>query len=333
MRKLIFILSFCVGSLSYGQDIHFSMFDLSPINLNPGNTGNFDGKYRFIGNHRNQWKSVTVPFKTLNIAGDGRDIFGKKGFHGGIQINQDIAGDSKLRTFQIMASGAYENQIIDSSWTLFAGMHLGYTNKHIDYTLLEFNSQYNGVAFDPTLSNNEIFSTDARNYLKSNLGAVLLKQINANTSVDFGLGLFNIFTPRQSFFEDDNIELDRRLSLFGIGHLRLSQSLSVHPKASFMAQGKYKETIIGAEAEYHLLEMPGLYRSAWGGIYYRNKDAAYFTAGMTYDQWKFGLSYDINFSKLVPASNNRGGFEFAVIYIIRDKSYSLPVYRICPDYI
>src|SRR3954471_19404848 len=52
------------------QDIHFSQFNRSPLNLNPANTGLFDGDFRFSGIHRNQWKSVTVPYKTFSGAFD-----------------------------------------------------------------------------------------------------------------------------------------------------------------------------------------------------------------------------------------------------------------------
>ncbi|HRJ35295.1 MAG TPA: type IX secretion system membrane protein PorP/SprF, partial [Flavobacteriales bacterium] len=73
------------------QDIHFSQFDLSPINLNPGNTGLFDGTYRFAGNFRNQWRSVTVPYSTFSLSADANNFLEKKGLGAGIRINHDIA--------------------------------------------------------------------------------------------------------------------------------------------------------------------------------------------------------------------------------------------------
>jgi len=33
-----------------GQDIHFSQYNMSPLNLNPAFTGSFDGDYRAGGN-------------------------------------------------------------------------------------------------------------------------------------------------------------------------------------------------------------------------------------------------------------------------------------------
>jgi len=62
-------------------------------------------------------------------------------------------------------------------------------------------------------------------------------------------------------------------------------------------------------------------------------DANYFTVGVDYQNWFVGLSYDVNLSKLVPASNNRGGFEIAVRYILNKFKPKQTIHRACPDYI
>jgi len=69
------------------------------------------------------------------------------------------------------------------------------------------------------------------------------------------------------------------------------------------------------------------------GTWIRNKDAGYLSMGMDYQNWFFGISYDFNFSKLVPASNVRGGIEFAARYIIKRFKPKKIVHRVCPDYI
>jgi hypothetical protein len=54
---------------------------------------------------------------------------------------------------------------------------------------------------------------------------------------------------------------------------------------------------------------------------------------MDYQNWFAGLSYDINFSKLMPASNIRGGIELSVRYIITRFNPKKVLHRVCPDYI
>ena len=40
------------------QDIHFSQFYQSPLNLNPALTGVMNCNHRIVANYRNQWASV-----------------------------------------------------------------------------------------------------------------------------------------------------------------------------------------------------------------------------------------------------------------------------------
>jgi hypothetical protein len=45
-------------------------------------------------------------------------------------------------------------------------------------------------------------------------------------------------------------------------------------------------------------------------------DAMILSTRFDYDNFSLGFSYDVNVSELVPASNNNGAFEFALIYKI-----------------
>ena len=61
--------------LSFGvvaQDIHFSQFFNAPLALGPGMIGQFDGEYRANGIFRQQWRSVTVPYRTFGLGGDAQ---------------------------------------------------------------------------------------------------------------------------------------------------------------------------------------------------------------------------------------------------------------------
>ena len=49
---------FLIAVVSKAQDIHFTQWMFSPLNLNPAETGRFDGDYRVVGNYRSQWGAV-----------------------------------------------------------------------------------------------------------------------------------------------------------------------------------------------------------------------------------------------------------------------------------
>jgi hypothetical protein len=68
-----------------------------------------------------------------------------------------------------------------------------------------------------------------------------------------------------------------------------------------------------------------------GGLFYRASDAGYVYAGLERDDWTFGVSYDINFSDLVPASRNRGGIEFTAVRVFRKRPAVPARFKACPD--
>lgn len=334
IRNIIIGFGILFSFSARAQDIHFSQFDLSPINLNPALTGQFVGDYRFVGNYRTQWSSVTVPYNTFSFGADARNFLPQKNYAGGIQINQDVAGDSRFRTFQANVSGSYLMPISDdSTQNLSFGLQTGFTNKNIDYDPLYFDVQYDGYAFDPTLSTQESFNNSSKTYVNLNTGIAYFNQIEKRKSIRAGIALFNITKPDQSFYNEAAIKLDRRLVIHANAEWKVSDKINVLPSLLYMRQGKYSEFNFGGSAKYILTDFIGLYRTVWLGMYYRNQDAGFITAGMDYDNWKVGVSYDINTSSLVPASRRRGGLELAVIYIINKTPFKRVQHRVCPDYI
>ena len=66
------------------QDIHFSQFYLSPLNLNPAMTGVMNCNIRLVANYRNQWASVlrSNAFRTYSVSYDQRIPVGRNDFFG-----------------------------------------------------------------------------------------------------------------------------------------------------------------------------------------------------------------------------------------------------------
>ncbi|HMZ89019.1 MAG TPA: type IX secretion system membrane protein PorP/SprF, partial [Chitinophagales bacterium] len=67
MKRVVAFWICCLcASVTYAQDIHFSQFFAAPILVNPANTGNFIGSARIGLNYRDQWGSVTIPYRTFS---------------------------------------------------------------------------------------------------------------------------------------------------------------------------------------------------------------------------------------------------------------------------
>jgi type IX secretion system PorP/SprF family membrane protein len=310
------------------------MYDMSPLNLNPALTGSYVGDYRFNANHRLQWRSVTVPYATFAFSGDARHWKGNEKFSFGLQVNQDRAGDSRFNTFQCNVSGLYHHRFTNATkHAINLALQSGFTNRNLQYDDLRFDVQYDGFQYNANLGNQESFMRESRNYVNLNAGATYVYTLSDHQKLEIGLGFFNLTRPRQSFFNDDDILLDVRTNVHATYRWQLNEKWILSPMTFAYFQGTYKSLNMGGIGEYVLLDFAGSYRSVWGGLFYRNRDAAFVCGGIRYDQWKFGLSYDINVSSLVPASNYRGSFEIAVQYIINKTPYQRIFHRVCPDYI
>lgn len=326
-------LSFCYCWVS-GQDIHFSQFDASPLNTNPALLGNFDADYRFVGNHRTQWRSVTVPYSTFSLSADANNFLEKEDVVAGILINQDRAGDSRLNTFQVNLGGGYRfRPFKDDRMSLTGALQLGITNRRIDYTDLRFDNQYTGSRYNPAIPVAEDFQRDGRTYLNLNAGIFYRYDIDEDKTIGAGYGIINLTRPQQSYYNDAGIILDVHHVIHAYGNIRLNEDWTALPSIMLQTQGKYYEFLIGSLAQYGLSDEPGAYKAIFAGAYFRSKDAGFGTVGMVYNDWRVGLSYDINVSTLKVASNYRGALEISVIYLLRHFKPNMKPHRICREYI
>jgi type IX secretion system PorP/SprF family membrane protein len=335
MRILSILFGLMVLPLVSGaQDIHYSQFDYSPLNLNPANAGLFKGSYRFAGNYRQQWRSVTVPYSTFSLSADGFEPLQKKNLGAGIQINHDIAGDSRFRTFQCNLSGAYLLPFKNDSTTRISlGATLGISARSLTYDALYFDNQYDGIQYNPSLANGENFNRESRAYMNLQLGAAFYRQLSLRNFITGGIALGNILKPKQSYFDVNSIKLDRRFNVHATLNYALDAQFELVPSVMGQFQGKYKEIIFGSQLRYIMLNEKGEFRAVKTGLFYRTRDAGYIMAGIDYNNWTGSVSYDLNFSKLVPASQHRGAIEFSVIYIINVFNPKMIQRRICPNYI
>ena len=96
------------------QDIHFSQFYMSPLNLNPAMTGVMNCKTRFVANYRNQWASVLKAnaYNTYSASYDQKVPVGREDYFGiGGSLWGDVAGESRFGTTQGRLSLSYSKKM------------------------------------------------------------------------------------------------------------------------------------------------------------------------------------------------------------------------------
>ncbi len=317
----LFILMILLPVRMFAQDIHFAQYMYSALNQNPANTGMFDGDYRFAASHREQWNSVSVPYKTFSAAFDmniEKLNFGQNKINAGLLLNSDKAGDSEFGTLDGELSLAWFRPAGTGSRHIFsAGLQAGAIQRSIRYNKLTFDNQFNGDVFDPSLSPGENFEISRFYYFTLNAGVAWQYRVNSKTSIGTSFGLQHLNKPKQSFFKEKTVRLPLRLQANMHAAISLSDDISLLPDVAFMKQGTFTEWLGGAQVKFNLSTKPGKQYALYLGMEGRIRDALIPMVGLDYNALHLGISYDINTSGLKRASNGRGGLELALVYIIK----------------
>jgi type IX secretion system PorP/SprF family membrane protein len=316
------------GASLKAQDIHFTQFDASPLTVNPAFTGLFNGKIRVCGIYRNQWASVTVPYKTFGASVDLPIIWRENGYLAvGLQVFNDQAGDLGLTNFTGMGSiayhltvGDYRNE--DQRSDIAVGLQAGYCTKSLDLSKAYFGDEFvNGIANPGTSAEYLQGINNGVNYYLVNAGIAYSKSFSSNFGLTLGAGANNLNMPNDGVEKKQNSQtaLDMRWTgQMGINWLA-GDKLSLRPAVLYQYQAAASEIIAGNEFHYMLSNMPsnfsGYATAVFLGGWYRTGDAFMVTAGFEFKGIRVGVGYDYNNSSLNAASNGNGGYEISVRYL------------------
>lgn len=319
MKWLWNILFVLHGMLATGQDIHFSHFYAAPLHLNPAMTGYFDGSLRMGANFRNQWQSVTIPYRTVAIYGDYDllgDRPGKNRFGAGLLLINDQAGDGHLLTQKAYISAAYHANL-GAKIRISLGAGSAFVQKKIDFNQFIFDDQWTAGGFDLNLPTGEPIGKQSLNYMDIHGGAMFTWMPGKDLSLFGGANMAHILQPDESFINSGN-KLGMRKVIHGGADIRVSPFWEVQPAVMYMDQKKAAEWMLGFNAFYQLKD-ENKTRIIFGS-WWRGSGDGIPVVGLEYRRIRFLMSYDINTSSLKPASNYRGGAEVSLRYIMKKES-------------
>ncbi len=327
---LIFILLAAFKSIS--QDIHFSQFNGSLLNISPGYTGLFSADYRIGAIYRSQWQTVPVSYQTFSMNGEARikpkrlekDMIGI-----GLVFNNDRAGDARYGSTQFYANANYIYLAKpDSSLMLTLGMNLGWCQVGFDYNKMTFDNQFDGLAYNKGLGSGEGFGWTVRNYADISLGSAIQHVLNRRHKFTYAIGLHHLTKPVITFQGNDLNILDFKMTHCFSYNTAISDHTDIIAEALLSLQGKYVELIPHVSLKYYLNKREN--QAVLAGLCYRTNDAAVLRLGYSYNRLQSGMSYDINVSDFNAATNRRGGFEIFLNYIIKVKPSFIAKKRACP---
>ena len=330
--KIITPLLILVASLSLSaQDIHFSQFGRSPLNINPALTGLFKGDLRFTGNYRSQWNRVPVSYMTFSGAFDQKFInsnLRNSLFSVGIILNHDEAGDLELSTTSVNIMGSYTHRLAEKHF-LTAGVQIGGAQRRFDTSKIRVDSQYDGEGHNSGFGTQEVF--DDTNIFYGDLSGGLnyrFQNYDKRLKIDIGGAVFHANTPQRSFYADSEERLDARYSFYGMAGVGVGQRVDVGLQAIGQFQGAHQEILVGGNVKLHLNQAKDKELAVGIGVSHRLNDAWVPSVILDYRMWSFGFSYDIN-SSISNSAFRRGGPEFSAIYIF-SKVRTPKEFEICP---
>lgn len=326
------------------QDIHFSQFANSPLNLNPGLTGVFGGDLRAVANYRNQWRTVPVPYLTFSGSVENKFYYRRDSFDryltGGFLFSYDRQGSLDLRSVRLGIPISWtipltrdRNNFLTLAIAPLVGQRsFGVKNARVD-------AQWDGAQFQPGMSLNEpyLLNNNSITYFDLSAGAnYRIQASNARTRFDFGVGWQHINRPEHDFWSGDlnrpgNLRLASRYSFYGVGLYELNPRIDLVGQALYQRQGGYQELVYGAGARVLFnLDKPYHEWGIQGGFDFRHRyrDAIIPHVEFIWRTWVLGVTYDMNAWKDVRYLTNwRGGLELAISY--RLYKLKMPAYKSC----
>lgn len=337
MKRISFALLFALVALTTSlnaQDIHFSQFYLSPLNLNPAMTGVMNCTQRLTFNHRNQWAPIlrSNSYQTYSFSYDQRIPVGRNDYFGvGGTLWRDVAGQLNFGQTQFKLSGSYSKQMSGGRTKasyLVAGVDLGVQQTGVEFANAQWGTQHDGKGgWDKMLESNEKTFVGKDNIIFADMSAGLLWFTNIDDANNYYIGAayHHLNRANVSFSKDKREPLYSRFTVHAGGEFEVGEKLSLVPNVIFMSQGKAIEINPGLSMKFILSKYRNEHQSFQFGAWTRlaNKldkgihaDALILTTRFDYNQYTIGFSYDATVSSLKKAAPTTGGYEFALMYNI-----------------
>ncbi len=347
MKKtgLLLIAIFITLGLS-AQDEHFTLYTMTPLLVNPANTGAFYGTYRAGGIIRDQAPTFNNTYVTPMGYVDAPIV---KGFRAwdwigvGLSFYQDRAGTLKLTKTSTTGNLAYHFALNGKAPDLkrrkkgkkptqyltlgIQGGNVGLNIKDLGFTEGVFEDELGGGgATSPDrqrLANAKVSNVDF------GAGLMYTAMLSKMTTLNAGVAVFHILKDKRTFLSGQNTLFAPRITVHGSVEHHFSDQLYLKPNFKYDQRSKSRELDIQGIAGVVFNKEKDIDLEL--GLGYRLGNALEFIAGMKYGALHAALAFDLTTSTLAEIDNRAGAIELAVSYvgIIHKKPKPKPV-LLCP---
>jgi type IX secretion system PorP/SprF family membrane protein len=312
-----FVATLC-PSISQAQDPHFSQFFTCSQLYNPALVGAFDEDIRVSGHYRNQWSGPIKGYKTNAFNAEGNVLYLTELSYlsAGLFVLSDKAGTAQMGTFQGLVSGAYHLATTRKDQVNF-GFQAGLMQRSINFDGLKWDAQYNGIEYDPAMSNKEdlLINTVWRYDVGAGFNWI---HKGRRTYLSMGYAVHH-YNQNQTILLKNDDKLALRHTFQGAHEASTSWG-KLRTEVLYQQQGKAVEVVLGMRGEYRIGSDSRYTKNTtssaiYGGVYYRVRDALTPVFGFEFKRQFCGfVSFDIPFSKVAKIAGVLGGPEFTLQY-------------------
>ena len=357
MQLKSLLLSFFVGvacSLS-AQDIHYSLFTMTPTMLNPATTGAFEGSIRVGGIYRDQWGFLEYGYKTPMFNADAPlFMVGKRDWIGaGATVYQDKAGTLGLSNGAFLLAVSYHHAMDKKSRNIVSfGVQGGSVQRGLDDMLGTYtpNSPNTGrVPILPSdlngfpISGYQPMSGQMESAFDLNAGVILTSRPDKKTVFQGGVAAHHILSPNYSLVSPNAgsggggggnnpnaAKLPVRLTAHANFKRQINKTWSINPTLLAMAINNQNQVSVQTWAGYTI--NPDKDLELQFGLGYRLGRDGEALLGVQSGDLKVAASFDLALSQFQNIDGTQSAFEVGASYIIKIyKTPDLPPVLVCPQ--
>jgi type IX secretion system PorP/SprF family membrane protein len=313
---LLFLLNMEMG---VSQDFVFSQFFEQPLLRNPALAGLFTGDLRVSMSYRDQWSSITVPYRTTSLSIEHKIPIGSK--HDlitiGSQMSVDAAGDIRLKRTQILPLLSFHKSLSEDNDTyLTAAFMGGPVSSQFDATQLKLGDQFRNGSYDASNPSMQPITRSGYSYWDLNAGLSFSSTIHKTTNFYIAVGMTHVTNPTiHSVTGNVDDALKPRISLNAGINAPSGEKGHIMAFTDYFSQNGNRQLLSGLLYGVNLIEYDnGDPDILYIGSFMRWGDALIPVVKMGFNHFSVGVSYDINISKLKVVSNWRGGLELSLVY-------------------
>lgn len=320
---LFFGIMFFLGFSLKAQDATFSQYYASALYLNPAFAA-AETRLSFASNYRTQWKSIVVPYQTMQASLIIPIRIGKLtekhigGF--GISFFNNRAGEGNFQTMGANLNFGYNIHLSDFN-IISLGVQAGLIQKRINLNDLQWGSQYNPFigGYDPSIPVNVSNISQAVSF--ADFAGGLIYYFNPERdykekpfSIYAGGAVYHLNQPDESMVKDMSSKLPYLIKSHAGFEVSMSQRFYISPNVFYALQNNQNQINTGCYFTFRFGDEDAKALPAFVilGGWYRVNDSVILSTGFGNALYTIGFSYDMNNSSLRYNTQGRGAYEISL---------------------